>query len=43
MLVTEYADEGNLHDYLQKNFTEFTWKRKMNDLLDISLGYLYLD
>ena len=40
MLVMEYAREGNLHDYLQKNFFNIAWNRKIEILLDISKGYL---
>ena len=42
MLIMEYANNGNLHDYLQKNFVKFTWRRKIGFLRDVSLGYLYL-
>ena len=38
----EYAREGNLHDYLQKNFFKITWYRKIEILKQISRGYLYL-
>ena len=42
MLIMEYANEGNLHDYLQKNFVNITWERKIKFLWQISVGYLYL-
>ena len=28
MFIMKYANGGNLHNYLQKNFTEITWKKK---------------
>jgi len=34
MLVMKYAPGGNLHSYLQKNFTTLTWLSK-NGKLDI--------
>ena len=42
MLVIQYASEGDLHNYLQKKFTEITWKDKLRILRQISDGYLYL-
>ena len=41
MLVMEYASGGDLHKYLQKNFTEITWNEKLWILRHISEGYLY--
>ena len=41
MLIMNYASGGNLHNYLQKNFNEITWKEKLKILSDISIGYLY--
>ena len=41
MLIMEYANGGNLHNYLQKNFRNITWGQKLTILLDISEGYLY--
>ncbi|GBB91904.1 hypothetical protein RclHR1_19340003 [Rhizophagus clarus] len=38
MLVMEYADGGNLHDYLRKNFANITWKEKLIILQNISEG-----
>ena len=29
MLVMQYASEGDLHKYLQKNFTSLTWNNKI--------------
>jgi hypothetical protein len=37
----EYASGGDLHKYLQNNFTYITWNGKMNILSQISSGYLY--
>ncbi|RIA87816.1 kinase-like domain-containing protein [Glomus cerebriforme] len=39
MLVMEYASGGDLHNYLQKNFTKITWnKNKLYTLWEISRG-----
>ncbi|CAB5200384.1 unnamed protein product [Rhizophagus irregularis] len=41
ILVMKYASEGDLHKYLQKNFTKITWNRqKLLILWQISEGYL---
>jgi hypothetical protein len=41
MLVMQYASEGDLHNWLQKNFTEIRWnKEKLIILWQISEGYL---
>jgi hypothetical protein len=38
----KYASKGDLHKYLQKNFTNITWnKQKILILSDISRGYVY--
>jgi hypothetical protein len=39
----EYATEGNLHNYLQKNFAIIEWKDKIKFLYQISDGYLILN
>ena len=41
MLIMEYANGGNLHNYLQENFRNIMWKEKLRILLKISEGYLY--
>ncbi|CAB4403454.1 unnamed protein product [Rhizophagus irregularis] len=38
MFIMEYAYGGNLHNYLQKNFTEIKWEKKLRILVDIALG-----
>src|SRR5256885_897683 len=38
LLVFAYADNGNLHNYLSKNFKEITWNEKISLLYDISYG-----
>ncbi|PKY31575.1 kinase-like protein [Rhizophagus irregularis] len=38
MLILDYAEGGNLHDYLQKNFINIAWQIKLNILNDISIG-----
>jgi hypothetical protein len=42
MLIMEYANGGNLHEYLQKNFIDVSWKVKLNILRYISLGYIVI-
>jgi len=43
MLVMQYASKGDLHKYLQREFTKITWnKDKLYILWQISEGYLYL-
>jgi hypothetical protein len=39
MIVMEYADGGDLHSYLQKNFVNITWMDKLMILQNISEGY----
>ena len=34
----EYADGGDLHNYLRKNFTNITWENKLTIILEISKG-----
>ena len=48
MLVMEYEKGGDLHNYLQKEFTEIKWNKNktkrrgiLNILLQIADGYLY--
>ena len=41
MLIMEYANGGNLHNYLQKDFINITWEGKLRILVNISKGYLY--
>ncbi|UZN99157.1 uncharacterized protein OCT59_000437 [Rhizophagus irregularis] len=38
MLILNYAKGGNLHDYLQKNFINITWRDKLYILQGISFG-----
>ncbi|GBC29534.2 kinase-like domain-containing protein [Rhizophagus irregularis DAOM 181602=DAOM 197198] len=38
MLVMEYASGGNLHNYLQGNFVNITWNKKLRILWNISEG-----
>jgi hypothetical protein len=38
----KYATEGDLHKYLQKEFTNITWNyQKLRILWQISEGYVY--
>ena len=43
MLIMDYANNGDLHNYLQKDFANITWKIKLDILWKISLGYLYFN
>ena len=38
----DYANGGDLHKYLQKDFTNITWDKKLHILWKISMGYLHL-
>ena len=38
LLVFRYADNGDLHNYLSKNFKEITWENKISSLWNISYG-----
>ncbi|PKY19225.1 kinase-like protein [Rhizophagus irregularis] len=38
MLVMKYASGGNLHSYLQRNFENVTWNKKLYILWQISAG-----
>ncbi|PKK76948.1 kinase-like protein [Rhizophagus irregularis] len=42
ILVLEYANEGNLRDYLKKNFTSLKWNNKIQMALDITSGLKFL-
>ncbi|CAB5145956.1 unnamed protein product [Rhizophagus irregularis] len=46
ILVMEYASEGDLHKYLQKNFTSIAWSNRYNQKLhilqEISKGLEYI-
>jgi hypothetical protein len=35
----QFAEEGDLHNYLKENFTNITWKDKLTIILEISRGY----
>ena len=43
MLVMDYANKGDLHNYLQKDFANITWETKLRILLRISMGYLHFN
>ena len=41
MLVMQYASGGDLHNYLQREFTRITWKKgKLDILWQISRWYI---
>ncbi|PKY43254.1 kinase-like protein, partial [Rhizophagus irregularis] len=42
ILVLEYANEGNLKEYLEKKFTSLTWNNKIQMALDITSGLKFL-
>ncbi|PKY50281.1 kinase-like protein, partial [Rhizophagus irregularis] len=42
ILVLEYANEGNLRNYLKKNFTSLKWNNKIQMALDITSGLKFL-
>ncbi|PKY34167.1 kinase-like protein, partial [Rhizophagus irregularis] len=40
MLIMDYAEGGDLHSYLKKNFINITWNDKLNIIEGISFGLL---
>ncbi|RIA92167.1 kinase-like domain-containing protein [Glomus cerebriforme] len=38
MLVMQFADGGNLHDYLKNDFSNITWMERLSILIQISRG-----
>ena len=38
LLIFRYAQYGDLHNNLSKNFEEITWQNKIESLYSISLG-----
>ena len=38
MLIMDYANKGDLHNYLQKDFANITWYTKLYILLEIAMG-----
>ncbi|CAI2171759.1 13982_t:CDS:2 [Funneliformis geosporum] len=40
--VLEYANEGNLKNYLKKQFITLSWSKKIEMALDITRGLMYL-
>ncbi|RHZ74120.1 hypothetical protein Glove_227g160 [Diversispora epigaea] len=36
MMVLDYANDGNLREYLKINFNNINWKQKLNNLYDLS-------
>jgi serine/threonine protein kinase len=41
-MVLEYANEGNLREYLEKKFDSLQWENKIQMALDITRGLLCL-
>ena len=42
VIVMEYADDGNLTNYLTNNFENLSWDKKFRLALDITKGLHYL-
>ena len=42
IMVLEYANEGNLREYLNDQFLELDWRKKMEMALDITQGLMCL-
>src|SRR6266498_2077695 len=42
MMVLDYAENGSLRNYLDKNYNKLSWKDKINCLFDIALGLEHL-
>ena len=42
VIVMEYADEGDLKNYLLRNFDKLDWSRKYRLALDVTNGLHYL-
>ncbi|RGB39603.1 kinase-like domain-containing protein [Rhizophagus diaphanus] len=42
MMVMEYAENGSLRRYLDKNYNSLNWKEKLNILYKIASGLLYI-
>ncbi|RGB37300.1 hypothetical protein C1646_55809 [Rhizophagus diaphanus] len=40
--VLQYANEGNLRDYLKTKFSTLRWNDKLQIALDITRGLMYL-
>ncbi|RHZ86004.1 hypothetical protein Glove_57g124 [Diversispora epigaea] len=40
MMVLEYAEDGNLREYLKINFNNINWKQKLDNLYDLSLNLM---
>ena len=41
-MVLQYANQGNLREYLKEKFPSFRWKDKIQMALDITCGLKYL-
>ena len=41
-MVLQYANQGNLREYLKENFPSFRWKDKIQMALDVTHGLEYL-
>ena len=42
IMVLQYADNGSLRGYLEKNFSSLTWSDKFNMAIDIATGLMCL-
>ena len=41
-MVLEFADSGNLRDYLEKSFSSLTWSNKIKMATEITQGLMCL-
>lgn len=41
-MILEYANGGNLRDYLKENYDSLLWENKIQMALDITCGLKYL-
>ncbi|RIB17419.1 kinase-like domain-containing protein [Gigaspora rosea] len=41
-LILQYANNGNLRDYLKQNFEKFTWNDKLRMAIEIAKGLIHL-
>ena len=42
IMILQYANQGNLREYLKRNFPSLQWKNKIQMALDITCGLKYM-
>ena len=42
MIVLQFADSGNLRDYLKNSFSSLTWPDKLKMAIEIATGLMWL-